>query len=75
MAHRRRHLYIIGQTGTGKSALLKNMIRQDIERGEGVCFIDPHGDTVEEILGYVPESRMGDVIYFSLPEIDQRVSR
>lgn len=62
---RRRHLYIIGQTGTGKSGLLKNMIRQDIENGEGVSFIDPHGDTVEEIIGFVPESRMEDVVYFN----------
>lgn len=62
---RRRHLYIIGQTGTGKSVLLKNMIKQDIESGEGVCFIDPHGDTVEEILGYIPASRLEDVIYFN----------
>ena len=61
----RRHMYIIGQTGTGKSVLLKNMIRQDIESGEGVCFIDPHGDTVEEILGYIPEERSRDVIYFN----------
>lgn len=61
---RRRHLYVIGQTGTGKTALMKNMIRQDIEAGDGVCFIDPHGDTVEEILGYVPEHRTDDVIYF-----------
>lgn len=62
---RRRHLYAIGQTGTGKSVFLKNLIRQDIENGEGVCFIDPHGDTVEEILGYVPASRAEDVIYFN----------
>ena len=62
---RRRHVYVIGQTGTGKSVLLKNMIRQDIENGEGVCFIDPHGDTVEEILNYVPRYRMEDVVYFN----------
>ena len=62
---RRRHIYTVGQTGTGKSVLLKNMIRQDIESGEGTCFIDPHGDTVEEILGYIPENRLDDVIYFN----------
>lgn len=61
---RRRHLYIIGQTGTGKTAFMKNMVRQDIEAGDGMCFIDPHGDTVEEILGLVPEHRIDDVIYF-----------
>lgn len=62
---RRRHLYTIGQTGTGKTVFMENMIRQDIEAGEGVCFIDPHGDTVERILGFVPERRRRDVIYFN----------
>jgi len=68
---RRRHLYIIGQTGTGKSVFLKNMIRQDIENGEGVAFIDPHGDSVEEILGYVPKERLEDVIYFNPPDLER----
>lgn len=62
---RRRHLYILGQTGTGKTAFMENMIRQDIEAGEGVCFIDPHGDTVQRILGLVPERRLEEVIYFN----------
>ncbi|MBI2055448.1 MAG: type IV secretion system DNA-binding domain-containing protein, partial [Candidatus Sungbacteria bacterium] len=62
---RRRHFYIIGQTGTGKTVLMTEMIRQDILAGKGVCFIDPHGDTVEEILGFVPPSRVEDVIYFN----------
>lgn len=62
---RRRHLYIIGQTGTGKTALMSEMIRQDIMAGRGVCFMDPHGDTVQEILGFIPPSRMDDVIYFN----------
>lgn len=62
---RRRHLYIIGQTGTGKTVLMTEMIRQDIFSGKGVCYIDPHGDSVEEILGFVPPERMGDVIYFN----------
>lgn len=61
---RRRHFYIIGQTGTGKSTLLKQMVKQDIESGEGVCVIDPHGDFADEALGYVPRSRALDVIYF-----------
>ncbi|MBI4122437.1 MAG: type IV secretory system conjugative DNA transfer family protein [Parcubacteria group bacterium] len=61
---RRRHLYIIGKSGTGKSALLSNMARQDIEEGRGVCVIDPHGDLVDTVLSYVPESRTRDVIYF-----------
>ncbi len=61
---RRRHLYIIGQTGTGKSVFLKNMVRQDIEAGKGVCVIDPHGELVEDVMGFVPRSRVQDVIYF-----------
>jgi hypothetical protein len=62
---RRRHLYIIGQTGTGKTTLLKNMIIQDIKNGDGVCFIDPHGDVAQEILGLIPKERIDDVIYFN----------
>jgi len=62
---RRRHIYVVGQTGTGKSTLLKQMIVSDIAAGKGVCFIDPHGDTAEEILGYIPESRFEEVIYFN----------
>jgi len=61
---RLRHFYVIGQTGTGKSTLLKNMIVQDIKNGDGVCFIDPHGADVQDILGCIPESRYDDVIYF-----------
>jgi hypothetical protein len=68
---RRRHLYIIGQTGTGKTTLMKNMIVQDIEEGRGVCFIDPHGDTVEDILGFVPRQRIQDVIYFNPGDIER----
>lgn len=61
---RLRHFYCIGQTGTGKSSLLKNMIVQDIQRGAGVCFIDPHGVDVLEILSSIPPERHQDVIYF-----------
>ncbi len=61
---RRRHLYIIGKTGVGKSELLKDMAIQDIKAGHGVCVIDPHGDLVEDILQYVPPERAEDVIYF-----------
>lgn len=59
-----RHLYVIGQTGTGKTVILKNLIIQDIKNGDGCCFIDPHGDDVMEILGNVPPERYDDVIYF-----------
>ncbi|MEI8249369.1 MAG: type IV secretory system conjugative DNA transfer family protein [Candidatus Taylorbacteria bacterium] len=61
---RMRHFYVIGQTGTGKTALLKNMIVQDIESGHGVCFIDPHGSDVMDILANIPPERYEDVIYF-----------
>jgi len=62
---RRRHIYVIGQTGTGKSTLLGNMIIEDIQSGKGVAIIDPHGDLVEGALGFVPKERLDDVIYFN----------
>ncbi len=61
---RLRHLYIIGQTGTGKTGIMMNMIIQDIQAGNGVCYIDPHGNDIETILANVPKERMDDVIYF-----------
>lgn len=62
---RRRHTYIIGQTGTGKSKLLENLALQDMLDGKGFAFIDPHGDSVEALLGMVPKERVEDVIYFN----------
>ena len=62
---RARHMYVIGKTGMGKSTLLENLVIQDIQNGEGVCFIDPHGGTAETLLSYVPEHRIKDVIYFA----------
>lgn len=59
-----RHMYVIGQTGTGKTVFLKNMILQDIKNGEGVCFIDPHGSDIQDILANIPPERADDVIYF-----------
>jgi len=53
---RRRHLYVIGQTGTGKSAFLSNLIEQDINSGQGLGILDPHGDLVDDILGKFPMS-------------------
>ncbi|MBZ1356238.1 MAG: type IV secretion system DNA-binding domain-containing protein [Candidatus Nealsonbacteria bacterium] len=61
---RRRHFYIIGQTGTGKSWFLKNLIQQDIRNGKGIALIDPHGDLAEDVLSYIPPERVEDVIYF-----------
>jgi hypothetical protein len=61
---RLRHLYILGQTGTGKTHLLKNLIDQDIKNGKGVCFIDPHGSDIQDVLAAIPPERIDDVIYF-----------
>ena len=68
---RMRHLYVIGQTGTGKTTLLKNMIVQDIKNGDGVCFIDPHGSDIEDILANIPPERHDDVIYFDPAYLDR----
>ncbi|MCW5976496.1 MAG: type IV secretion system DNA-binding domain-containing protein [Bryobacteraceae bacterium] len=59
-----RHTYVIGASGTGKSTLLLNMIVQDIENGEGLAVLDPHGDLIDQVLGYIPESRHADVLLF-----------
>ena len=69
-ADRRRHLYIIGQTGTGKTVFMKSMLRQDVENGKGVCVIDPHGDFAEFVLSIVPPERAEDVIYFDPGDVD-----
>jgi hypothetical protein len=70
---RMRHFYIIGQTGTGKSIFLQNLIVQDIQAGAGVCMIDPHGTDIEEILGTIPPEREKDVIYFDPSRMDRAV--
>lgn len=67
---RRRHTYIIGQTGTGKSKLLENLALQDMLDGKGFAFIDPHGDSAEELLGMVPKERVEDVIYFNPSDME-----
>ena len=67
---RRRHMYIIGKTGMGKSNLLENMAIQDIRNGEGVCVVDPHGEFAEKMLKAVPASRVNDVIYFNPADAD-----
>ncbi len=68
---RMRHFYVIGQTGTGKSVFLKNLIIQDIQAGAGVCMIDPHGTDIEDVLGAVPPERADDVIYFDPSRTDR----
>ena len=61
---RRRHLYVIGQTGTGKSGLLSNLIEQDVNAGRGVGILDPHGDLIDHIMGKIPNNRVDDVVVF-----------
>jgi hypothetical protein len=70
---RRRHTYMIGQTGTGKSVSLENLAYQDMMDGRGFAFIDPHGDSAEELLGMVPKERVEDVIYFSPGDMDNPI--
>lgn len=62
---RRRHFYTVGQTGTGKTYFIQEMVRQDIEGGQGLAVIDPHGDLVNQLLGLIPQNRLKDVIYFN----------
>ncbi len=68
---RTRHFYIIGQTGTGKSEFMKTLAIQDIENGEGIAFIDPHGSDIDDILEKIPEERVDDVILFDVSDIDR----
>lgn len=73
-ADRRQHTYVIGKTGVGKTALLKNMALQDIENGRGVAIIDPHGEFVEEVLDQVPANRIKDVVYFNPADTEYPIS-
>ncbi len=68
---RRRHLYVIGQTGTGKSVFLNNLAGQDISNGDGVCVIDPNGDLFEDLLARVPKSRINDVVVFDPGDLER----
>jgi len=67
---RRRHMYVVGQTGTGKSMFLENLALQDMLEGRGFAFVDPHGDTAEKLLAMVPKERTEDVIYFCPADMD-----
>lgn len=71
---RRRHVYMIGKTGVGKTTLIENMIKQDIENGKGVALIDPHGDLARNLLDAVPPHRVNDVVYFNPADIDYPVA-
>ena len=68
---RRRHFYIIGQTGTGKSTMIQEMVKQDIKDGKGVCVIDPHGDLVDHIAESIPKERAEDVIFFDPADMER----
>ncbi len=70
---RRQHVYILGKSGTGKSALMFNMIIQNIENGDGVCMVDPHGENVEAILSAIPPHRMKDVVYFNPADTEHHI--
>jgi type IV secretory pathway TraG/TraD family ATPase VirD4 len=72
-ADRRRHLYTIGKSGSGKSVFIQNLAVQDVQNGEGVCVIDPHGDFVEYVLQHVPKNRVDDVIYFNPSDVDRPI--
>ena len=71
---RRRHMYLIGKTGMGKSTILENMIVDDIRSGKGVMVVDPHGDLAEKIIDYIPSSRVNDVIYFNPADIEYPIA-
>ncbi|MBI2483588.1 type IV secretion system DNA-binding domain-containing protein [Candidatus Uhrbacteria bacterium] len=71
---RRKHMYLIGKTGMGKSTTLENMIIDDIKKGYGVGFVDPHGDTAEKILDYIPSHRINDVVYINPADVDYPVA-
>jgi hypothetical protein len=68
---RRRHFYVVGQSGTGKSTLMEEMVKQDIKNGKGVCVIDPHGEFVDHVLECVPKERAEDVIYFDPADMER----
>lgn len=71
---RRRHMYLIGKTGMGKSTILENMIVDDIRAGNGVAVVDPHGDLAEKIIRYIPSSRINEVIYFNPSDINYPIA-
>lgn len=70
---RRRHMYVIGKTGMGKTVLLENMFLSDIYAGHGCCYVDPHGDTAERLIDYIPSWRINDVIYFNPADLDNPI--
>ena len=70
---RRQHIYVLGKSGTGKSVLLSNMVIQNIQNGDGVCVVDPHGELIEGVLSAIPPHRMKDVVYFNPADTDYHI--
>ena len=70
---RRRHMYVIGKTGMGKSTLMENLMLSDIYAGHGCCYIDPHGDAAEKLVDFIPSWRLNDVVYFNPADLDYPV--
>src|SRR3989338_922172 len=71
---RRKHMYIIGKTGMGKTNLLEQLVYSDIQAGHGVCLIDPHGDLAERVLDCVPSNRINDTIYFNPADVNNPIA-
>src|ERR1700722_13266326 len=70
---RRRHLYVIGQTGTGKSTLLLNLIRQDLKSDQGLALLDPHGDLAEAVLMHIPKHRTNELVYLNPADVERPI--
>ncbi len=71
---RRRHMYVIGKTGMGKTVMMENMAIQDIQKGNGIGFVDPHGEAAERLLDFIPSSRINDVVYINPADLDFPIS-
>ena len=71
---RRRHMYVVGKTGMGKTAMLENMAIQDIQSGKGVGFVDPHGEAAEKLLDFIPSNRVNDVVYFNPADLEYPIA-
>src|SRR4030043_1309856 len=71
---RRRHVYVVGKTGMGKTAMLQNMAVQDIQNGKGIGFVDPHGEAAEELLDFVPSNRINDVVYINPADLNYPIA-
>lgn len=74
LSDRLRHMYVLGKSGTGKSTMLENMAVDDFKKGRGVAFIDPHGDSAENLLNYIPAHRINDTIYFNPADVEHPIA-